>query len=106
MDAAVSGAQIAHRTNDAAAYGEVVWSCRPDAGVKFAGHSQAMVAKEPGHQGEHEGNRKAIAQGRPGESGEPVVTTLVCFFQFAREAAGASRAPGFPCALCCFGAKG
>jgi hypothetical protein len=32
---------------------------------------------------------KTIAQGRPGETGEPVVTTLVCFFIFAREAAGA-----------------
>jgi hypothetical protein len=33
---------------------------------------------------------KTIAQGRPGETGEPVVTMLVCFFQFAREAAGAA----------------
>ena len=30
------------------------------------------VAKEPGHRGEHEGNRKAIAQGMPVETGEPV----------------------------------
>src|SRR5258706_8286418 len=30
---------------------------------------------------------------------EPVVTTLVCHFTFAREAAGAA-APGIPCALC------
>jgi hypothetical protein len=33
---------------------------------------------------------KTIAQGRPGISGGPVVTTLVCFIYFAREAAGAS----------------
>src|ERR1700730_12778978 len=33
---------------------------------------------------------KTIAQGRPGISGEPVVTTLVCLFQFACEAAGAT----------------
>jgi hypothetical protein len=33
---------------------------------------------------------KTIAQGRPGYSGEPVVTTLVCLFQFACEAAGAT----------------
>jgi hypothetical protein len=32
---------------------------------------------------------KTIAQGRPDETGEPVVTTLVCFLSFAREAAGA-----------------
>jgi hypothetical protein len=42
---------------------------------------------------------KTIAQGRPGVSGEPVVTTLVCLLHFAREAAGAHGAPGFPCAL-------
>jgi len=35
---------------------------------------------------------KTIAQGRPGVSGKPVVTMLVCFFVFAREAMGASRA--------------
>jgi len=33
---------------------------------------------------------KTIAQGRPDETGEPVVTTLVCFLSFAREAAGAA----------------
>jgi energy-coupling factor transporter ATP-binding protein EcfA2 len=34
---------------------------------------------------------KPLVQGRPDVSGEPVVTMLVCFFNFAREAAGASR---------------
>jgi len=34
-------------------------------------------------------SRKTIARGMPGNSGVPVVTTLVCFFYFAREAAGA-----------------
>ena len=33
---------------------------------------------------------KTIAQGRLGVSGEPVVTTLVCFIYFAREAMGAT----------------
>jgi hypothetical protein len=33
---------------------------------------------------------KTIAQGRPGETGEPVVTTLVWFLSFPREAAGAT----------------
>jgi hypothetical protein len=38
--------------------GEVVWSRRPDAGVKLVKEiSPAMVANKPGHQGEHEGNR-------------------------------------------------
>jgi len=56
-------------TNGADVDGEVVWSRRPDAGVKFCGmrcrpcrarHAEireAMVANKPGHQGEHEGNR-------------------------------------------------
>jgi hypothetical protein len=35
---------------------------------------------------------KTIARGMPGDSGVTVVTTLVCFSHFAREAAGASRA--------------
>ena len=48
------------------------------------------VAKEPGHRGEHEVTVKTIAQGRPVISGGPVVTTLVCFITFAREAAGAT----------------
>ena len=57
MDAAASGAIIA-RTNDVAADGEVVWSWRPDAGAKFVEASPRMtVAKEPGHRGDHEGNR-------------------------------------------------
>ena len=30
------------------------------------------MAKEPGHRGEHEGNRKTIVQGMPVETGEPV----------------------------------
>src|SRR5258708_27011481 len=33
---------------------------------------------------------KTIAQGRPGESGGPVATTLVCYQHFAHEAAGAA----------------
>jgi hypothetical protein len=54
----------ASKTNDAEADGEVVWSWRPDAGVKFRGTiREATVAKEPRHRGEHEANRKAVAQG-------------------------------------------
>src|ERR1700749_1173905 len=30
------------------------------------------VTNKPGHRGEHEGNRKTIAQGMPVETGEPV----------------------------------
>ena len=56
-------------TNVADAYGEVVWSWRPDAGVKLCGEIRAaMVARKPVHQGELDISRKAIAQGRPGFS--------------------------------------
>jgi hypothetical protein len=44
---------------------------------------------------------KTIAQGRPGFSGEPVVTTLVCFF-ISHARLRVRRAPGFPCALLFF----
>jgi hypothetical protein len=53
---------------------------------------QVTVAKEPDRRGEHEGNRKTIARGMPGDSGVTVVTTRALF------AADAS-APGIPCAL-------
>ncbi len=46
-----------------------------------------------------------VVWGMPGETGVTVVTTLVCLFYFAREAA-AHRAPGIPCALCFLRANG
>jgi hypothetical protein len=53
-------------TSGVLADGEVVWSWRPDAGVKLAEViPPATVAKEPGHRGEHEISCKIIAQGRP-----------------------------------------
>jgi len=58
-------------------------------------------AKKPGLRGEREGNRKTIAQGVPDRFGVPVVTTLVCFFPFAREAAGALGHPAFPAPSSC-----
>ena len=48
-----------------------------------------MVATKPGHQGEHEGTRKTIAQGMPGDSGGPVVTNARANYS-TRAAAGAS----------------
>src|SRR4029077_2734158 len=56
------------RRTPAIADGEVVWSWGPDAGGKFRGAiiREMTVAKEPGHRGEREGNRKTIAQGKPG----------------------------------------
>jgi len=50
------------------------------------------VTRKPRSPGRAEGSAlKTIAQGRPGVSGEPVVTTLVCFF-ILHASAGASRA--------------
>src|SRR6185369_14816197 len=68
-------------------------SCRSDAPMLASSlreEAQATVSNKPGHRGEHEVSRKTIARGMPGRSGEPVVTTLVCLFLSAREAAGAS----------------
>jgi hypothetical protein len=46
------------RTNGAEADGKIVWSWRPDAGVKLRGCFRATtVAKKPGHRGEHEISR-------------------------------------------------
>jgi hypothetical protein len=56
MDAVASGAIIA-RTNDVAAYGEVVWSWRSDAGAKSAKRAtralRVTVATKHGHRGDH-----------------------------------------------------
>jgi hypothetical protein len=57
--------------------------------------SQVTEAKKPGLRGEHEGNRKTIAQGMPVDFGEPVVTTLVCFFTCTR-GYGCVVHPAFP----------
>jgi hypothetical protein len=43
-----------------------------------------------GHRGARYKPLKANAQGRPDQFGEPVVTMLVCFHHFAREAMGAA----------------
>src|SRR6476659_3518226 len=70
-------------------------SCGSDAPTPASSlreEAQATVSNKHGHRGEHEVSRKTIARGMPGRSGVTVVTMLVCFFSFAREAAGASRA--------------
>jgi hypothetical protein len=57
------------------------------------------VAKEPGHRGERVIGVKAIAQGKPDQFGEPVVTcSCAIFLSHAR--LRVHWAPGFPCALC------
>ena len=97
MDAVASGA-LAPDEN-AAAYGEVVWSWRRDPGVNpprlVAG--AATVTIKAAHRGEHEANRQTIARGKPGCLGCTCSSTPVLF---AARGLRAQSAPGFPCALC------
>src|SRR5436309_5239182 len=74
------------------AYGEVVWSGRRGAGVKFS-RSKLLGGdggKRAVHRGELAISRKAIAQGRPECSRCPVCSCAVLFAQIARETAGAA----------------
>jgi hypothetical protein len=55
-------------TSAADAYGENVWSGRPDAGVKFAMMlriTRMTVTRKPVHRGERAIDRKTTAQGKP-----------------------------------------
>src|SRR5258708_39329568 len=62
--------------------------------------AQATVATKPGHRGEHEGNRKTIARGMPGDfrCDRGDYARVLCFISHAR--LWAHRAPGITCALC------
>jgi hypothetical protein len=68
-------------------------SCGPDAPTLASSFAKQFARRwqEGPVTGESaEETVKTIAQGRPDETGGPVVTTLVCFLFFAREAAGAA----------------
>src|ERR1700739_2808096 len=55
------------------------------------------VARKPGHRGERDISRKAIAQGGPVETGEPVADyRILC-------GPRVHRTPGIPCALLLLG---
>jgi hypothetical protein len=76
------------------AYGEVVWSWRPDAGVKFVrskSFSGMTVARKPGHRGEHEISRKPPRREGRIASAEPVCSCAFSYVHFAHETAGAAR---------------
>src|SRR2546422_9611111 len=74
------------------AYGEVAWSGRRGAGVKFS--RSKLLGSDGGkravHRGELEVSRKAIAQGRPECSRCPVCSCAFLLAQIARETAGAA----------------
>ena len=87
------------QASDIDAYGQAVWSCPLDAGVKLRNAiGAATVANKPETPGRARSSRKAIAQGVPSDFGVPVVTTLVCFFVLQTRL-WVRRAPGIPCAL-------
>ena len=92
--------RAARQTNVAVANGKGVWSWPPDAEVKFAGVTNA--ADDGGKKARSPGrvriNRKAIAQGMPDDSAEPVVPSP-CFL--TARGPWVRPAPGIPCALSC-----
>src|SRR5439155_3223301 len=51
--------------------------------------AQMTVSNKPGHRGEHEGNRKTIARGMPGDFRCDRGDYARVLFYFARETAGA-----------------
>ena len=73
-----------------------VKSCGPDVPTLISSRRRCYASwpvtetTKPGLRGEHEGNRKTIAQGMPDDGVVPVVTNS-CVFLLAREAAGACR---------------
>src|SRR5262245_54985687 len=87
------------RTSDVFADGEIVWSWRPDAGVKLAMMlriTPTTVANKPGSPRRSRISRKTIAQGMPVVSAEPVVLPRAFF---VARGPWVQRAPGIPCAL-------
>jgi hypothetical protein len=77
-----------------AALARTAKSCGPDAPTLASSFAKQFARRRwqqsPVTGESTEETVKTIAQGRPGETGEPVVTMLVCFIHFAREAAGAT----------------
>src|SRR5436190_9187540 len=88
--------QVLAPDENAAAYGEVVWSWRRDPGVKPRGKSHAVtVAKQAAHRGEHEISRNTIARGKSGCLGCTCQTRVRSFYHCTRQC-GRSRRPAFP----------
>ena len=89
---------LARWTKTPIADGEVVWSWRRDAGVKLAGSIPPMTVTTSPLTGES--TKETVKTVRVRECrdvpGGPVVITLVCFFNFARETAGALGARHSP----------
>ena len=86
---------------NAAAYGEVVWSWRRDPGATSAGFVRSATgARKAASPGRARISRKTIARGKPGCPGCTCSFKPVCFLLLLLHAGlRAQSAPGFPCAL-------
>src|ERR1700692_982725 len=76
-----------------------VKSCGPDASTPASSwrkYTPMTVTRKPITGESTKETVKTIAQGRPGVSGEPVVTTLVCFVLFCTRGCGCGGHPAFP----------
>ncbi len=86
---------------NAAAYGEVVWSWRRDPGVTLAVSPAGNGGKKGRSPGRVRISRKPIARGRPGCLGCTCSSTRVHFCSTPTHTGlRAQSAPGLPCALC------
>src|ERR1043166_1721968 len=74
---------------NAAAYGEVVWSWRRDPGVKLAERSASDGGKRGRSPGRARISRRTIARGKPGCPGCTCQTRVHSFATLAHGAAGA-----------------
>ena len=72
--------------------------CWRQVGEDAFGFAASDGDNKAGLRGEHGISRRTVARGKPDDPAVPVVTNS-CAFLYAREAMGACRAPGFPCAL-------
>src|SRR6266851_6244728 len=80
-------------TSAADADGKIVWSWRPDAGVKFL-RSKLLRddgGKKAGRRGERAISRKTIAQGRPDALRWTCMLVCALSVHIAHETAGAAR---------------
>ena len=87
-------------SQDERCYPRTAKPCGPDAPT-LASSWQAMTCrrrwqKSPVTGESAEETVKTIVQGRSGQSGEPVVTTLVCYLLFRTRGCGCNGHPAFP----------
>src|SRR5690348_8285227 len=99
MDAA--GVRRASRSADenAAAYGEIVWSWRRDPGATLAANMPLTTgARKAASPGRARISRQTIARGRPGCLGCTCLIRVRSFYPL-HTVLRAQSAPGLPCAL-------